>query len=179
MGGLNNHLMPYLVNFYLGMGLLTKSKEKRFPKKQAVLTIESGEDMEEEEDNAPPEEPPEGQHEEVDAFATNAFAINGFALNTFIASAFGTSAVGSNAFITSAFGGTRKKVYSGGNRVTAGGSSNWEEFDGQVRAIEDDTTAGAADRIAGISRRIDRGEARFPLVGMKLGVHGDGPEVAA
>ncbi|OAE24400.1 hypothetical protein AXG93_4530s1020 [Marchantia polymorpha subsp. ruderalis] len=62
--------------------------------------------------------------------------------------------------------------------VTAGASGNWEEVDGQVRAIEDDTTADVANRIACISRRIDSGEAQFPLVWMELGVPGDGSEVA-
>lgn len=29
-GGLVDHLTPYIVNFYRGMGLLTKEEEKRF-----------------------------------------------------------------------------------------------------------------------------------------------------
>ncbi|OAE24159.1 hypothetical protein AXG93_2752s1740 [Marchantia polymorpha subsp. ruderalis] len=56
-GGLINHITPYLVNFYRGMELLTKSEEKRFPKERKVLTVESGEDTEQE-DNAQSEEPP-------------------------------------------------------------------------------------------------------------------------
>ncbi|OAE27267.1 hypothetical protein AXG93_59s1110 [Marchantia polymorpha subsp. ruderalis] len=62
--------------------------------------------------------------------------------------------------------------------VFGGAHSNWQEFDGQVRAIEDGTTAGATNWIAGILRRIDSGEARFPLVMMKLSVPGYGPGVA-
>ncbi|OAE30459.1 hypothetical protein AXG93_942s1020 [Marchantia polymorpha subsp. ruderalis] len=83
--------------------------------------------------------------------------------------AFATSAVDSIAFATSAFVA----------RAFAGASSNWEELDGQVCVIEDGTTAGVANRIAGIPRRIDNGEARFPLVEMELGVYDDGPGMAA
>ncbi|OAE21699.1 hypothetical protein AXG93_1275s1100 [Marchantia polymorpha subsp. ruderalis] len=185
------------------------------------------------------------------AFVASAFGGSEMAEgNAFAAMAFDPSAVGSNTFVTSAFGGTRKKIYSGVNRrdyvkctsvgirvtaerevargkqtvtphfwnsiqaaccqvqmlnlmilderrrsslthyrfcvypnyrraMTAGARSNWQEFVGQVRAIEDGTIAGAANRIAGIPRRIDSGEARFSLVGMELGVPGDGPGVAA
>ncbi|OAE29857.1 hypothetical protein AXG93_1469s1010 [Marchantia polymorpha subsp. ruderalis] len=53
---MSNHLTSYLVNFYGGMVFLRKSEEKRFPKEQEVLTVESGEDTEEE-DNVQAEEP--------------------------------------------------------------------------------------------------------------------------
>lgn len=55
-GGLSNYLTHYLVNFYQGMELLTKSEEKRFSKEHEVLTVELGEDIKEE-DNVLAEEP--------------------------------------------------------------------------------------------------------------------------
>ncbi|OAE21421.1 hypothetical protein AXG93_3954s1110 [Marchantia polymorpha subsp. ruderalis] len=45
------------VNFYRGMGLLTKSEEKQFSKERKVLTIEFGKDTDKE-DNVQAEEPP-------------------------------------------------------------------------------------------------------------------------
>lgn len=48
-----NHLTPYIVNFYRGMGLLTKAKEKRFLKEWKILAIESSEGTEEENNGRP------------------------------------------------------------------------------------------------------------------------------
>lgn len=50
------HITPYLVNFYRGMGLLTKEEEKRFPKELEMLANESSEETEDE-DDVQPEEP--------------------------------------------------------------------------------------------------------------------------
>ncbi|OAE30400.1 hypothetical protein AXG93_3612s1230 [Marchantia polymorpha subsp. ruderalis] len=95
------------------------------------------------------------------------------------------------AFGGSAFGGTRKKrrsplahyrfhAYSNHRRaVTAGASSDQEEFDGQVRDYEDDIAAGVASRIAGVSGRIASSETRFPLVEMELDMSGYDQRMAA
>lgn len=48
-----NHLTLYIVNFYQGMGLLTKAKEKRFPKEWKILAIESSKGIEEEDNDRP------------------------------------------------------------------------------------------------------------------------------
>lgn len=53
-----NHLTPYIVNFYRGMGLLTKEEEKRFLKEWKILAIESSKETEEEDNGrtgAPPQ----------------------------------------------------------------------------------------------------------------------------
>ncbi|OAE27650.1 hypothetical protein AXG93_3337s1130 [Marchantia polymorpha subsp. ruderalis] len=42
-GPLVNHLTPFLVIFFQGMGLLTREKERRFPKEREILTAESSE----------------------------------------------------------------------------------------------------------------------------------------
>lgn len=57
-GGLINHLTPCIVNFYRGMGLLTKEEENRFPKDCKILAIESRKETEEE-DNVRTEMPPQ------------------------------------------------------------------------------------------------------------------------
>ncbi|OAE23091.1 hypothetical protein AXG93_2590s1010 [Marchantia polymorpha subsp. ruderalis] len=49
-GSLMNHLIPYLVNFYQGMVLLTE-EEKRFLKEWEVLVVESSERTEEEDNS--------------------------------------------------------------------------------------------------------------------------------
>lgn len=46
------------MNFYRGMGLLTKSEEKQFSKEQEVLTLDSDEGTEEEND-VQAKEPPQ------------------------------------------------------------------------------------------------------------------------
>ncbi|OAE27639.1 hypothetical protein AXG93_3337s1010 [Marchantia polymorpha subsp. ruderalis] len=43
-----NHLTPFLVNFYRGMGLLTREEEKRFPRERESFTVESSEGTEDE-----------------------------------------------------------------------------------------------------------------------------------
>ncbi|OAE32674.1 hypothetical protein AXG93_2384s1000 [Marchantia polymorpha subsp. ruderalis] len=48
MGSMTNHLTPFLVNFYRGMGLLTREEEKRFPREREFLTAESSEGTEDE-----------------------------------------------------------------------------------------------------------------------------------
>ncbi|OAE30189.1 hypothetical protein AXG93_4295s1440 [Marchantia polymorpha subsp. ruderalis] len=47
-GPLTNHITPFLVNFYRGMGLLTREEEKRFPREREILTAESSEETEDE-----------------------------------------------------------------------------------------------------------------------------------
>lgn len=47
-GGLINHMTPFLVNFYCGMGLLTKNEESRFPKERKILKLDTDEGTEEE-----------------------------------------------------------------------------------------------------------------------------------
>ncbi|OAE28068.1 hypothetical protein AXG93_3410s1110 [Marchantia polymorpha subsp. ruderalis] len=54
-GPLTNHITPFLVNFYRGMGLLTRKEEKRFPTEREILTAESSEGTEDE--NRPPSIP--------------------------------------------------------------------------------------------------------------------------
>lgn len=56
-GASMNHMTSFLVNFYSGLGLLTKSGEKRFPKKRKIL--ESDEDKESEEEKPKPKRPSE------------------------------------------------------------------------------------------------------------------------
>lgn len=51
-----NNLTPYIVNFYQGMGLLTKKDEKQFPQERGILAIESSKGTEEE-DNVRTEVP--------------------------------------------------------------------------------------------------------------------------
>lgn len=48
-----NHLIPYIVNFYRGMDLLTKAEEKRFLKEWKILALEYSEGTEEEDNNRP------------------------------------------------------------------------------------------------------------------------------
>lgn len=47
-----NHMTPFLVNFYRGMGLLTKSNEKRFSKETEILELESDKESKEEDTRA-------------------------------------------------------------------------------------------------------------------------------
>ncbi|OAE21656.1 hypothetical protein AXG93_3121s1050 [Marchantia polymorpha subsp. ruderalis] len=47
-----SHMTPFLVNFYRGMGLLTKVEDKRFPKEREVLELEFDEETEEEDTRA-------------------------------------------------------------------------------------------------------------------------------
>lgn len=56
-GPLINHLTPFLVNFYRGMGLLTREEEKRFSREREILTVESSEGTED--DNRRPSIPPQ------------------------------------------------------------------------------------------------------------------------
>ncbi|OAE31789.1 hypothetical protein AXG93_3349s1030 [Marchantia polymorpha subsp. ruderalis] len=49
-GGSINHMIPFLVNFYRGMRLLTKNEEKRFSKERKVLKLKSDENFEEKDD---------------------------------------------------------------------------------------------------------------------------------
>ncbi|OAE18528.1 hypothetical protein AXG93_625s1170 [Marchantia polymorpha subsp. ruderalis] len=50
------HITSFLVYFYHGMGLLTKSEEKRFPKESEVLELESDKDSEKDDDTQAKEE---------------------------------------------------------------------------------------------------------------------------
>ncbi|OAE31113.1 hypothetical protein AXG93_150s1020 [Marchantia polymorpha subsp. ruderalis] len=54
-GPLTNHITPFLVNFYRGMGLLTRKEEKRFPREREILSAESSEGNKD--DNRPPSIP--------------------------------------------------------------------------------------------------------------------------
>ncbi|OAE25594.1 hypothetical protein AXG93_3355s1000 [Marchantia polymorpha subsp. ruderalis] len=45
---MTNHLTPFLVHFYRGMGLLTREEEKRFPRERESFTVESSEGTEDE-----------------------------------------------------------------------------------------------------------------------------------
>ncbi|OAE18877.1 hypothetical protein AXG93_3022s1010 [Marchantia polymorpha subsp. ruderalis] len=56
-GPLVNHLTPFLVIFYRGMGFFTREEEKRFPKEREILTAKSSEGTED--DNRRPSIPPQ------------------------------------------------------------------------------------------------------------------------
>ncbi|OAE32233.1 hypothetical protein AXG93_4525s1140 [Marchantia polymorpha subsp. ruderalis] len=48
MGSMTNHLTPFLIHFFRGMGLLTREEEKRFPRERESFTEESSEGTEDE-----------------------------------------------------------------------------------------------------------------------------------
>ncbi|OAE31766.1 hypothetical protein AXG93_4874s1310 [Marchantia polymorpha subsp. ruderalis] len=50
-GPLMNHLALNIVNFYRGMGLLTKAEDKRFSKERKIIVVESSEGTEEEDNS--------------------------------------------------------------------------------------------------------------------------------
>ncbi|OAE19002.1 hypothetical protein AXG93_4538s1000 [Marchantia polymorpha subsp. ruderalis] len=74
-----------------------------------------------------------------------------------------------SAFVASTFG----------TSAFAGVRRNFQELDGQVNSPADGSVESAANQNAHISKRVVGSEAQFPLMGMELGVPGDGPAVAA
>ncbi|OAE34641.1 hypothetical protein AXG93_3267s1090 [Marchantia polymorpha subsp. ruderalis] len=70
----------------------------------------------------------------------------------------------------------KQEVLEGREKKCAG---TCKKFDGQVHPAADGSAESAADRSARIPARANCGEARFPPMGMELGMSGDGTRVAA